>query len=53
MNIEYRERLHHKVLYATTNEKCYRITAESSNEVQALQCKQEEAGEKTKVKGDQ
>eukprot|EP00794_Sanderia_malayensis_P011670 gene11670-12878_t len=39
----YRERLHHKVLYATTNEKCYRITADGSNEVQALQCKQEEA----------
>lgn len=43
MKTGYRARLHHKVLYATANEKCYRITAEGSREVQALTCHQEEA----------
>ena len=43
MRVRYRAKLHHKVLYATAKEKCYRITAEGSSEVQALQCKQEEA----------
>ena len=43
MKAEYRAKLHNKVLYATANEKCYRITAEGSNEVAALLCQQEEA----------
>ena len=38
-----REKLLEKVLYATANDKCYRITSQGSEEVPALQCKQEEA----------
>ena len=40
---QYRERLHGKVLYATVDDKCYRITSHGSVEVPALQCHQEEA----------
>jgi len=39
----YREKLLGKVLYATVNKKCYRITSQGSAEVSALQCHQEEA----------
>ena len=40
---EYREKLQGKVLHATVNDKCYRITSQDSEEVPALQCQQEEA----------
>ena len=40
---QYREKLHGKVLYATVDDKCYRITSHGSVEVPALQCHQEEA----------
>ena len=40
---QYREKLHGKVLYATVDDKCYRITSRGSVEVPALQCHQEEA----------
>lgn len=39
----YREKLQGKVLYATVNNKCYRITSQGSAEVPALQCHQEKA----------
>ena len=39
---QYREKLHGKVLYATVDDKCYRITSHGSVEV-PLQCHQEEA----------
>ena len=45
MKAGFREKLQQKVLYATTSDKCYRITSDGSNEVQALQCQQEEADE--------
>ena len=38
-----REMLHGKVVYATVDEKCYRITSRGSVEESALQCHQEEA----------
>ena len=41
--VQYREKLHGKVLYATVDDKCYRITSHGSVEVPALQCHQEEA----------
>ena len=40
---QYREKLHGKVLYATVDDKCYRITSHGSVEVPALQCHQEKA----------
>uniref|UniRef100_UPI00358DDB47 uncharacterized protein n=1 Tax=Myxine glutinosa TaxID=7769 RepID=UPI00358DDB47 len=40
---EYSGRLQSKVLYATVNDKCYKITSQESDEVPGLQCKQEEA----------
>ena len=40
---QYREKLQEKILYATVDEKCYRITSQGSMEVSALQCFQEEA----------
>ena len=40
---QYREKLHGKVVYATVDDKCYRITSHGSVEVPALQCHQEEA----------
>lgn len=43
MKAGFREELQQKVLYATVSDKCYRITSDGSNEVQALQCQQEEA----------
>ena len=43
MKAGFREKLQQKVLYATVSDKCYRITSDGSNEVQALQCQQEEA----------
>ena len=42
MKAGFREKLQQKV-YATVRDKCYRITSDGSNEVQALQCQQEEA----------
>ena len=38
-----REKLNGKVLYATVGDKCYKITSEGSEEVEALHCIQEEA----------
>ena len=38
-----RDKLEEKVLYANVDDTCYRITSEGSEEVQALQCQQEEA----------
>ena len=43
MKAGFRDKLQQKVLYATMRDKCYRIISEGSNEVQALQCQQEEA----------
>ena len=40
---QYRAKLHGRVLYATVDDKCYRITSHGSVEVPALQCHQEEA----------
>ena len=40
---QYRKKLHGRVLYATVDDKCYRITSHGSVEVPALQCHQEEA----------
>ena len=40
---EYREKLNGKVLYIAVDNKCYKITSQGSEEVQALQCQQEEA----------
>lgn len=41
--VEYRAKLHEKILYASVNDKCYRITSRDSEEISALQCQQEEA----------
>ncbi|KAI0225483.1 hypothetical protein LSAT2_023729, partial [Lamellibrachia satsuma] len=41
--VEYTEQLHDKVLFAMVDDKCYKITPESSEEVPSLRCKQEEA----------
>ena len=38
-----REKLQNKVLYATVDDKCYKINSQDSKEVPVLQCKQEEA----------
>jgi len=40
---EYRDRLKGKILHATTNEKCSRITSNDENDEQKLMCMQEEA----------
>ena len=41
--VQCRDMLWEKVLYATVDDKCYKITSQGSMEEQALQCHQEEA----------
>ena len=41
--VEYTEQLHDKVLFATYDDKCHKITPEGSEEVPGLRCMQEEA----------
>ena len=41
--VQCREMLREKVLYATVDDKCYKITSQGSMEEQALQCHREEA----------
>ena len=43
MKPEYRAKLQEKILYATVNETCYRMTRQDSEEVSAFQCQQEVA----------
>ncbi|KAL9956571.1 hypothetical protein ACROYT_G038064 [Oculina patagonica] len=40
---KFRQKLNDKELYVTTESLCFKITSQASEEVQALQCKQEEA----------